>query len=351
MKTKRAKTNIISGFLGVGKTTALRAIAQQKPRNEKWAILVNEFGLVGIDGATLRSNPDNSDIEYSELPGGCICCTSHKPFRDSVLQILNEVKPERLIIEPTGLAEAQRLSYDLSQDPFSDLIEMQAVITLVDPRRFILDGVRKHPIYEDQIAAADVLVANRCDLAQEDEVKAFIESAKAIQPPKSMVATTRMGALDPLWLSLPNQNVMSAAHPVAPAITERHHDAHAHAHAPAPREGEDQMSRWVNDNGLIATCGWIFPYRETFTRKDLEAVFNLLIDPGPMLPKGAMRIKGIFRLGSGFELANADSDGIHWEAIGDQKDSRVEIITDAKPEPNWRALEVSFMSATRPIPR
>ena len=111
------------------------------------------------------------------------------------------------------------------------------------------------------------------------------------------------------------------------------------------------MTRWVNDDGHIATCGWIFPYRESFTREDLETVFNLLINPGPILPNGALRIKGIFRLPEGFELANADADGVHWEPLTDQKDSRVEIITDAQPEPNWRALEVTFMSATRPIPR
>ena len=345
----RAKTNIISGFLGVGKTTAIRALAEQRPRNERWAILVNEFGLVGIDGATLQSGEQSADITYAELPGGCICCSSHKPFRDSVLQVLDEVQPDRLIIEPTGLAEAKRLSYDLGQPPFAARIDLQAVITLVDPRRFIATGARKHPVYEDQIVAADVLVANRCDLASEDEVDAFVEAAKALQPSKAVVATTRMGALDPIWLALPHRSSEGATPPKAPAITHRHRDSHCDT--PAPPEGEDRVTRWVNDDGHIATCGWIFPYRESFTREDLETVFNLLINPGPILPNGALRIKGIFRLPEGFELANADADGVHWEPLTDQKDSRVEIITDAQPEPNWRALEVTFMSATRPIPR
>jgi len=349
MTGQKTKTNIIAGFLGVGKTTALRALSEQKPRDERWAILVNEFGLVGIDGATLQSGQNDSGISYSELPGGCICCTSHKPFRDSVLQVLNTVKPDRLIIEPTGLAEAKRLSFDLTQEPFAGLIHMQAVITLVDPRRFTNTGARKHPVYEDQIAAADVLVANRCDLASEEEIAEFLATAKRLTPSKSIIATARMGALDPVWLSLPHRTSGDMPAPTTPAVTQRHHDAHSDI--PAPKEGEDKVSRWVNDDGHIATCGWIFPYRETFTKRDLETVFNLLINAGPILPNGALRIKGIFRIEEGFELANADSDGIHWEALEDQKDSRVEIITDSQPEPNWRALEVTFMSATRPIPR
>jgi len=219
----------------------------------------------------------------------------------------------------------------------------------VDPRRFISDGARKHPVYEDQIAAADVLVANRCDLASEDEIEAFVEAAKKVQPTKTVVATTRMGALDPIWLALPHRAGTQSPPPKAPAITHRHRDSHSDT--PAPKEGEDRVTRWVNDDGHIATCGWIFPYRESFTRDDLETVFSLLINPGPILPNGALRIKGIFRLPTGFELANADSDGVHWEPLSEQKDSRVEIITDAEPEPNWRALEVTFMSATRPIPR
>ncbi|MEL7401300.1 MAG: GTP-binding protein, partial [Pseudomonadota bacterium] len=76
------RTHIVTGFLGVGKTTAILSLLQQKPEAEKWAVLVNEFGEVGVDGAILASQGDTmANVVTREIPGGCLCCVSGLPFQ------------------------------------------------------------------------------------------------------------------------------------------------------------------------------------------------------------------------------------------------------------------------------
>jgi len=98
-KITNIPTNLIMGFLGVGKTTAILDLLKQKPQNENWAILVNEFGKVGIDGSIFSL----AGATVKEVSGGCLCCATALPFQISINRLLKEVKPDRLLIEPTGL--------------------------------------------------------------------------------------------------------------------------------------------------------------------------------------------------------------------------------------------------------
>src|ERR1700761_164144 len=98
----RIPTNLITGFLGVGKTTAIRHLIDQKPVGERWAVLVNEFGEVGIDGAIIES-AGGTDVAVSEIAGGCFCCSSEAPIEFSLMELIRQTSPNRVLIEPTGL--------------------------------------------------------------------------------------------------------------------------------------------------------------------------------------------------------------------------------------------------------
>jgi len=90
-------TNIITGFLGAGKTSAIMHLLKQKPANERWAILVNEFGEIGIDASLLKGKLSNSEqVFIREVPGGCMCCASGLPMQITLNQLLTEAKPHRL---------------------------------------------------------------------------------------------------------------------------------------------------------------------------------------------------------------------------------------------------------------
>ena len=99
------RTNLITGFLGSGKTTSILHLLAHKDPNEKWAVLVNEFGEVGIDGALLA----DSGALLKEIPGGCMCCVNGLPMQVGLNTLLRQGKPDRLLIEPTGLGHPKQI--------------------------------------------------------------------------------------------------------------------------------------------------------------------------------------------------------------------------------------------------
>ncbi|MCW9018042.1 MAG: hypothetical protein OQJ89_13815, partial [Kangiellaceae bacterium] len=97
-------TSIITGFLGVGKTTTILNLLKSKPSNERWAVLVNEFGEIGIDGSLFKGQQsEENGIFIREVPGGCMCCAASLPMQIALNRLLAYAKPDRLLIEPTGL--------------------------------------------------------------------------------------------------------------------------------------------------------------------------------------------------------------------------------------------------------
>ncbi len=102
-------TNIITGFLGVGKTSAILNLMANKPENERWAVLVNEFGEIGVDGSLVQGQQsEEQQVFIREVPGGCMCCAAGLPMQIALNQLLNEAKPDRLLIEPTGLTTRKK---------------------------------------------------------------------------------------------------------------------------------------------------------------------------------------------------------------------------------------------------
>ena len=120
---------VVTGALGVGKTTALLELAAHRPADARWVVLVNEFGEVGIDGALLG---DADALDVAELPGGCLCCAAQGPMRATLRRILDTLQPDRVLIEPSGVADTGALLDVLTED-FAGSVVLEAVITLVDP--------------------------------------------------------------------------------------------------------------------------------------------------------------------------------------------------------------------------
>ena len=129
-------TNIITGFLGVGKTTVIQKLLSQKPPEERWAVLVNEFGEVGIDSNLFSSaEGQKSGVTISQVPGGCMCCTNGLPMQMALNLLLKESKPHRLLIEPTGLGHPKEVLAILSGEYYREVLNLQATLSLVDARK------------------------------------------------------------------------------------------------------------------------------------------------------------------------------------------------------------------------
>lgn len=164
------KTNLITGFLGSGKTTSILHLLANKDPAEKWAVLVNEFGEVGIDGALLA----NSGALLKEIPGGCMCCVNGLPMQVGLNTLLRQGKPDRLLIEPTGLGHPKQILDLLIAPVYEPWIDLRATLCILDPRLLLDEKSVANDNFRDQLAAADIIVANKTD-------RATTESEDALQ--------------------------------------------------------------------------------------------------------------------------------------------------------------------------
>ena len=143
---KTVPTHIISGFLGAGKTTLLQHLLSQKPKDEVWAVLMNEFGQIGVDQQLL---PQDQGYAVKELLGGCLCCSSQLPMHIALARLLSEQKPDRLFIEPTGLGHPSQLFDQLTEPHWQNSLAMRALVTVVDGSRLHDTNWVKQNLYED----------------------------------------------------------------------------------------------------------------------------------------------------------------------------------------------------------
>lgn len=289
MPVNKTKVHLISGFLGTGKTTALKSLMEQKDPNEKWVIIVNEFGEIGIDGAVLSDN----GIPVAEIAGGCLCCTAGAQLGTTVQKMLRDTQPARLMIEASGLAHAASVIDDLKVKPLQEQLEIATVFTVVDPRQFINPDYAQQALYKDQIGVCDVLVASKTDLCTPEELEQFRENAAKLFPPKAKVVEVENARMDIAWLDIP--------------VIEK------------PR----YRIKALPDNTMgFQSQGFTFPAGKDFDGERLTNFFNDL----PKFAEGLVRAKGVFQvMGTWVWLNWVDGK---WGAsqVSWRRDSRFELI-------------------------
>jgi len=203
MKTpiKNVSTNIITGFLGVGKTTAILNLIQTKPEHERWAILINEAGKVGIDGSVI----DQAGVYTKQISGGCMCCASGLPMQAAITNLLRESRPHRLIIEPSGIGHPRKIQKTLSIPEYAAVLNIRANLCLLDPRHLSDTRYTESQMFQDQISVADILVANKIDRCSVSDELAFDQFAQQTGLSTENIKKTNFGCIDRLWLDRPHQ--------------------------------------------------------------------------------------------------------------------------------------------------
>lgn len=153
-------THVIAGPLGAGKTSLIRQLMAQRPSHERWAVLVNEFGQIGLDAALLSS--DQAGIAIAEVAGGCLCCVNGMPFQVGLGRLLRKVRPDRVFIEPSGLGHPLELLKQLGQAPWMGVMNVQPLVMVLDAQAL----ARAEPLPEVQrqaLSAAGLLIMNKAD--------------------------------------------------------------------------------------------------------------------------------------------------------------------------------------------
>ena len=301
-------TNLILGFLGVGKTTAILDLLKQKPQNEVWAVLVNEFGEVGIDGALMQGQ----GAFVREVPGGCMCCVAGLPMQIGLNQLIQQAKPDRLLIEPTGLGHPSQIIDTLTSEHYQEVLKLGPVLCLVDPRRLeeprVLDNVQ----FQDQVAAADILVANKTDLCEAGQLAHFDRWASALSPTKRAVFHTQQGQLQAAWLEGD-----SALHRVTTPDAHRHQQGTAGAASVVPVE-QEPWQVLTNEGQGYYSIGWRL-------HGDIELDENSLLMFA--MAGGFERFKAVVRTSAGWRAINIVDGALSVHETSASTVSRLEIIS------------------------
>ena len=177
---------LVYGFLGAGKTTLLRRLIPRLQPLGRTAVLVNEFGREGIDQHVLRS----ADVRVRELTGGCICCEVRGDLLAALVQISRDVAPERLVVEPTGLAAPYMLGQVFTQAEVREIAQVDSVVTVVDAARYAVARQAFGDFYVDQMRVADVLAINKADIATPEQIETARDAARQLNPDAALAVTS-----------------------------------------------------------------------------------------------------------------------------------------------------------------
>ncbi len=321
----RIPTNLFTGFLGTGKTTSILHLLKAKPADEQWAVLVNEFGDVGIDQALIESESPN-DLPIQEVGGGCFCCATAMNLPVVLHLLLAGRRVDRLLIETSGLGHPAGI-LDLLRRDHADRLEPRATIGLVTPSDLRSPGmVEENLIFRQQVELSDVLVLNQTDRARPGEVDRFFDWASGLFPPKTHWATAERGQIDPAWLDLGRNQVLSDFNLTMVAHPKPEQGASTPS-APNPEPRQPMRFPSHPDGGLWA-CGWVFHPEDRF---DEEALLQLLGRPE------WIRLKGVFHTADGWISINRSAGGIDLRESCHRRDSRLEVF--ANKDIDWQNIE------------
>jgi len=191
---------IITGFLGSGKTTLLNHILTNQ-EGLKTAVLVNEFGEIGIDNDLLITT-DDSDNSMVELSNGCICCTINNDLMDAVYRVLErQDKVDYLVVETTGLADPLPIALTFLGTELRDLTRLDSIVTVVDSENYSLDLFNSQAAH-NQIAYADILLMNKVDLVDEADLDLLEVKVRDVKPDARIIRTNHAKVPLPLILSV-----------------------------------------------------------------------------------------------------------------------------------------------------
>lgn len=315
---KNIPTHLIAGPLGAGKTSLIRQLLAQRPAHERWAVLINEFGQIGLDAALLSRDDDG--IALGEVAGGCLCCVNGVPFQVGLGRLLRQARPDRLLIEPSGLGHPLQLLEQLREPPWAGVLAVQPAVLVLDAAALAAG----EPLPESQQAAlggAGLLLLNKSE-----HLDAAARARLQAQLPACPLLWTSQAALG--LAQLPG----CAARAEAGAGLDG-----------LPGDGAPMPQIWRTPDQPICQIqaqpeGWSIGWRWHPSQ-----VFELMRVQHWLSGLPWRRAKLVLQTNAGWLSANAlashspdgrppDSRPLHWQSSEWRQDSRLELIFDQPQE-------------------
>ncbi len=312
------KIDIISGFLGAGKTTLIKKLIAEAFQGQKLVLIENEFGEVGIDGGFMQE----AGIEVSEINSGCICCSLVGDFEEALKKVFETYHPDRIIIEPSGVAGLSDVIGAVSRIADGKEIVINSYITVADGTKYKMYMKNFGEFYKNQIESATAVVLSRTQNMAENRLETVINMIKEINPDATIITTP--------WDEIDGKVILSAMESRDAFIKnafeefkehlngdddehkhEHHHDEddeydHEHHHS----EDEHEHHHHHHADDMFTSVGVETPKK--FTEEKIASILSKLYQVGEY--GIVLRAKGI--------VASEDGEWIHFDYVPDEQSIR-----------------------------
>ncbi len=305
------KTDIYSGFLGAGKTTLIKKLADEAYKDEKLVIVENEFGEIGIDKGFL----EDSGIEITEMNSGCICCTLVGDFTNALKKVAQELKPDRIIIEPSGVGKLSDVKEAAQQ---VEEIDVAAGVTVVDAKKCKMYMKNFGEFFNNQIENADIIVLSHTKGMAEDRLAEAVHMIREHNDEARIITTD--------WDSISGRQILDAMNDCIGLHHghdhdcecgchdhehEHHHHEHEHHHVHEHHDHDCECGCHDHEHHhadeVFTSCGIETVHR--FDKEEISDILDHIEETGTVL-----RAKGI--------VEAKDGSWLHFDYIPGEKDIR-----------------------------
>ena len=290
-----AKIDIISGFLGAGKTTLIKKLIAEAFEGEKLVLIENEFGEIGIDGGFLKE----AGIQITEMNSGCICCSLVGDFGEALKEVLTKYSPDRVIIEPSGVGKLSDVVKAVKN--IGDEVQINSTATVVDASKCKMYMKNYGEFYNNQIEYAGTVILSRTQNVSADKLDACLKMIREKNEEASIITTP--------WDDIQGKNIVEAMEKVNSLEKElleeheHHHDGECgcgHHHEQHHHHADDVFTSWGVETA------------HKFTEEELTEILHKLAetkDYGDVL-----RAKGI--------VAAAEGEWFHFDLVPEETEVR-----------------------------
>lgn len=297
-------THVIAGPLGAGKTSLIKHLLTQRPANERWAVLINEFGQIGLDAALLTTGADG--IALGEVAGGCLCCVNGAPFQIGLGRLLRKSRPDRLFIEPSGLGHPAQLLKQLSEAPWQGVLAIQPSVLVLDAQA-LAAGKPLPEAQQQALPSAGLLLLNKAEQLNDEQRQRI-----TAQLPECPLYWTQQGALA--------LGDLPGVHSRAVEGVDNFSVPKGLAQMPAVWTDPTQPICLSQQQEGGWSVGWRWHPGQSFDLSLIQAFLEAL---------EWRRAKLVIHSAEGWVSANSlDNAALHWQPSEWRQDSRIELIFD-----------------------
>ena len=307
------KVDIISGFLGAGKTTLIKNLFKSSMKNEKVVLIENEFGEIGVDGTFLKE----SGVEIKEINSGCICCSLVGDFSSSMKEVVEKFNPDRIIIEPSGVG---RLSDIIKAvEKVEEELKINIVATVVDGGKCKMYHKNFGEFYNDQIAQAKTVIVSKTEKLSESKINDALEIIRELNPDVTVI-TTPVSELDPEKVLDTLQSDKSGYDELLKSLLEEaEHEHHHHHHDDDDDEDEHEHCQHHHDDDDDGEhhchhhhadevfTSWGEETAKAYSKAELDAILKTLADENAGL--------GVILRAKGFVKAKDDEKWYYFDLV------------------------------------